>query len=81
MEIPSFCELLDSTRDTLAERYLLESCDDIFVVSDGNVHETSVTLAKLDELSKLASLTKIGVICTGSDVVSLYGFPDFCDFL
>lgn len=58
---------LNSARRNVTERYMLH-CDEIFAVCDIGRAITDVGVAEVIALAKRARLSKIGIICTKSDV-------------
>lgn len=58
---------LNSARLKITERYLL-CCDEIFAVCNIGRATTDLGVKEVFELARRASLSKIGIVCTRSDV-------------
>ncbi|KAK4161389.1 hypothetical protein QBC43DRAFT_323938 [Cladorrhinum sp. PSN259] len=58
---------LNSARQQITERYLIESCDEILVVCQRSRATTDAGVAAIFKLAKSARLSNIGIICTKSD--------------
>jgi len=64
---------LNSARLKITERYLLH-CDEIFAVCNIGRATTDPSVKEVFELARRVSLSKIGIVCTKSDV-SLGSLP------
>ncbi|KAI1124195.1 hypothetical protein F5Y10DRAFT_249982 [Nemania abortiva] len=59
----------NSARRNITERYLLEGCDEIFVVSAEGRVTTDEGVRSVIEIANQARLSSVGIICTRSDEI------------
>ncbi|KAF4505804.1 hypothetical protein G6O67_007717 [Ophiocordyceps sinensis] len=60
---------LNAARRNVTERFLLK-CDDIFVVCNIDRASTDLAVKNVFALAKSAGLSRVGIICTKSDIVN-----------
>lgn len=66
MDLPGLRDLNTARRD-ITERYLL-TCDEIFAVCSIGRAVTDPGVASVIELAEQAELSKVGIVCTRSEV-------------